>query len=300
MKPSKLKFPFIASHFLDSGSFTLRTRSKRWAAETGNNEWDFYKTDEFYEYLDSYAAFVKKHAAGIDIYASVDAIPNPEVSWTNLKYLESKHGLSPIPVVHYGTDVSWLKKYIEEGYDLIAIGGLVGQMSTPGCQRWIDDCFDLVCDNPERLPTVKLHGFGLTVYNLIFRYPWWSIDSTTWLKEGGYGRIIMPHKRRGEFIYNERYHILNISNESPRRKSGQPHYSALRKLEKSIVHEWLDLIGMKLGKTSDDGTVIEDGVTNNNTHRYVANIKFFERMRLQLPKWPWAFHLKKRKGLGIL
>ena len=82
------------SLFMDSGSFSLWTRAAKWAKENGLDEpWGFYDTEEFWSYIDGYASFIKKNHRGIDLYANVDVIPNPELSWRNLRYLEDEHDL---------------------------------------------------------------------------------------------------------------------------------------------------------------------------------------------------------------
>src|SRR5262245_48519493 len=123
------EFGHVRSHFFDSGSFTLWTKAREYAqGKPEKRKWDYYDKEDFWKYIDSYAAFVKRYKIAIDLYANVDVIPNPELSWRNLKYLEDKHGLTPVPVIHYGTDLEWLKRHMASGYDIIGLGGLVGSM----------------------------------------------------------------------------------------------------------------------------------------------------------------------------
>lgn len=165
----------VESHFLDSGAYTLWTRAEEWAKEKGKKETDFYETQEHWSYLDAYANFIKENQVAIDLYANVDAIGFPEITWRNQQYLEEKYGLRPVPVVHYRTDLKWLEHYLKRGYDLIGLGGLVGSTAEDHCRGWIDSCFELVCDTPDRLPKVKIHGFGVTTYELLIRYPWYCM-----------------------------------------------------------------------------------------------------------------------------
>lgn len=162
------------SFFLDSGAHSLYTK---WVINPKHARgYDDYKTKKFRKYVDEYAAFIKKYGKGIDFYVNVDAIFEPTITWQVQKYLENEHGLEPIPVVHYGTDLSWLRRYVEGGYKFIGIGGL-GQEATRGAYlKWADEVYAYLCDNKDRLPTVKTHGFALTSYGLMVRYPWWSVD----------------------------------------------------------------------------------------------------------------------------
>lgn len=289
----------VKSHFLDSGSFTLWTKAKKYAAEHGCGKWGYYDSDEFYKYMDDYAAFIKEYQVAIDLYANVDVIPNPELSWRNQQYLEKKHGLTPVPVVHYRTDLKWLRHYIRKGYDLIGLGGLVGSIKQANCRHWLDRCFELVCDNPKRLPCVKLHGFGVTSYQFLLRYPWYSVDSSSWIKIGGFGGILVPHKRGGKFIYDEPPYVVKISVDSPERKKRASHYLTLPKASRKIVEEWLQTIGMPLGEFEADGTVKVHGVLTRHIERKAANVLFFEELCKHIPEWPWPFRPPARKAFNI-
>lgn len=289
----------VESHFLDSGSFTLWTQAAKYAKENKSGKWSFYDTPKFWEYIDAYADFVKKYAAGIDFYANVDVIPEPKLSWRNLQYLENHHGLTPIPVVHYTTDLKWIHKHIDEGYDYIALGGLVGSMRSPMCKKWLDDCFNIICDTPDRLPKVKVHGFGVTNYRMLLRYPWASVDSTTWTKVGAYGGIMVPHKRNGKYTFLLPPYVIQVSSESSSRGMDGRHFYTLSQAEQNIVTEWLAYVDVPLGKMNSRGKVLEWGVITRHTERRCVNLLFFEMFRNSLPKYPWPFTAKTREGFNI-
>ena len=250
----------VRSHFLDSGAFSLRRKSK--------GEVDYV------EYMNRYVEFVRTHSEAIDYYANVDVIGDSQKTWEHQQYLEDR-GLRPVPVVHFGADLKWLEHYIDRGYEFIALGGLVGK--TAGSHGWLNRCFDLVCSTPNRLPVVKLHGFGIVNYSILIKYPWWSVDSAAWIKEAGrWAAIFVPHQRRGEFVFTEHpYKIL--MGEKAVEGSNPPHYLSLATAERKIVHDWLELNGFPIGQLKVQ------------TDRAAINLWFFERMRKSLPRWPWAF-----------
>lgn len=289
----------VRSHFLDSGAFTLKTKAAEYAKKHGTDKWAWYRSKEMRQYLDDYAQFVKEHKVGIDLYANVDVMGNPDLTLRNQRYLERKHGLVPVPVVHFGTELKWLDKYVSMGYEIIGLGGLVGSMSKPECRAWLDSCFDLVCNNSQRLPCVKLHGFGVTRYKFMIRYPWWSVDSSTWTKICAFGGILVPHKRRGAFVFSEAPYVMKMSYESPSRDNRGSHYLTLSTLERSIVDDWLKEIEVPLGKANADGEEIEPGVMTNYVDRAKANVIFFERMCKSLPEWPWPFSSGKPTGFDL-
>src|SRR5438552_1722463 len=111
----------VASHFFDSGSFSLWTAAEEYAKRHNCSRWKFYDSKRHWRYVEDYAAFVKKYSLAIDLYANVDVIPNAELTWRNQQYLEQKHGLCPVPVVHYTCDLKWLQHYMDLGYELIAL-----------------------------------------------------------------------------------------------------------------------------------------------------------------------------------
>jgi len=282
----------VESHFLDSGAFTLWTKAAEYHKKHGGGKWDFYETKEFWDYIDSYAAFVKEYKIAIDLYANVDVIPNPELTWRNQKYLEKKHGLSPVPVVHYPTDTKWLRRYMKAGYKIIGLGGLVGNSMKKSCQTWIDECFDIVCDTPNRLPKVKIHGFGVTSYKFLLRYPWWSVDSATWDKTAMYGGICVPHKRKGKFVFDTPPYTMKISMESPQVKT-RNHFLTMAQRERDIVKDWLEFIKIPIGSLDKKGEVKEQGAVTFHVYRRIANLLFYDMMVKSLPKWPWPFKIKK-------
>lgn len=156
--------------FLDSGAFSLfsQVRTSTADAKRGKTDFSWYESREFAAYMDRYAAFVKENLDVLDVYATVDVIFNPELTWKAQKYLEKKHGLKPLPVVHFGSDLSWLRKYLDAGYDYIAFGGSAQNVGPELYIQWADRVFDVVCDTPDRMPRCKVHGFAVTGLKLMF------------------------------------------------------------------------------------------------------------------------------------
>jgi len=201
----KVEYPAcIGSFFLDSGAFSLYTKLvlKRDPKDTGPSGYD---SPEFWEYVDRYAAFIKAHERSVDYYANIDAIGDAETTWKVHKYLEKKHGLRPIPVIHFGEPHKWIQFYIDKGYDLIAFGGLARRhlVGKEVYHAWLDKAFESICPvSNDRKPIVRVHGFAVTNYNLLIRYPWWSVDSASWVKAGGFGTIYVPRRKNGKFTFS--------------------------------------------------------------------------------------------------
>ena len=98
-----------------------------------------------------------------------------ELTLKNQKIMKEA-GLRPLPVFHIGEPFEYLEYYIKR-YDYISLGGMVGVPKNT-LILWLDECFGKhICDE-KGMPKVKIHGFGLTSFSLMFRYPWYSCDST--------------------------------------------------------------------------------------------------------------------------
>lgn len=287
----------VSEVFLDSGAFTL------WQKAGRRDDLSFYDTDEFWQYMEAYVRWVKKATAAgvVALYATVDAIGSPELTWRNQQWLE-KHGLTPVPVVHYGTDLKWLRHYVRLGYDLIGLGGLVRRHGSGEGRRWVDRCFAAVCDAAGR-PTVKFHGFGLTDTPLILRWPWWSVDASTWAKEGGFGGLMIPYRGAGGrgWDFDRDVWRVKVSATAPTCKRHGRNYHTLTPLERQHVEDWLEDIGVPLGRTGPDGTVLEEGVATHHADRRAANLKYFVRLVEHVNRarpWPWAWR-PPASGLGV-
>lgn len=276
--------------FLDSGAHSLYTKHviKMKGRVKRELKWQYYESDEFWKYVDSYAQFIKQHKEGIDYYANVDVIFNPQLSWKVLKYLEKQHNLSPVPVIHYGTDLDWIRRHLKAGYEFLGIGGLGQEATAKSYRAWADGLFTLLCPGPKRLPIVRTHGFAMTSWKLMRRYPWWSTDSASWIKMASFGNLLIPHKRKGVYTFDVEPHIITVSMVDMAGK-GNKHLLAKSPTEQRIVRDWLNEIEVPYGKTDSDGNMTEYGVCSHYAPRRVANLIAFQRMADSVPEYPWAF-----------
>lgn len=120
---------------------------------------------------------------GSQVYAGLDVIGDAEKSYQNCRFMKDQ-GLDPIPTFHYGEDFEWLKRYLEEGWKYIALGGIALKASRPRVNRWLDKCFFMTKD----FWPIKIHGFAVMSESRLRRYPFYSTDSTRWLNASKWGQ----------------------------------------------------------------------------------------------------------------
>lgn len=300
--------------FLDSGAFSA---------------WSQGASIDIYEYIE----FIKKHKDVLTVYANLDVLPkgndpkNKEEAaigtLANQRIMEEA-GLNPLPVFHVGEPIKYLQYYIDR-YDYMGFGGMVGQPKHT-LLPWLDSCFrDYICDSTG-MPKIKVHGFGLTSHSLMLRYPWYSVDSTSWILAARMGSIYIPRKRNGEWIYGEDSWKVAVSSRSPGKSEAGKHIETFSPREREIILEYIHMKGYRLGKSSfkkmpHDYSLLEnerwaekrvknkhnrlvevieeEGVSNRYQLRYEMNIIYFQDLEQSMPEWPWSFKLTGVKGLGI-
>jgi hypothetical protein len=228
--------------------------------------------------LDEYCAFIRANIEHIDVYACLDVIPGKpggaateaqreeaaEQTWANYLYMKSE-GLDPLPVYHYGENPRHLERMLDHGCDYIGIGGLV---SIPGPNRmlWLDRLFKRITDE-KGMPIVKTHGFGMTSVPLIFRYPWYSVDSTSWIKQTANGSVLLPAMVGGEFVFDQIPTAISVSDRNPSQAEGGKHVNTMSPSMRAILDRWL----LECGKTLAE-------VSEHYYHRAVVNVSFFKRV----------------------
>lgn len=319
--------------FLDSGAHSLFNLHQQKSGRSRKSEerWAFYRTREFAEYMDRYAEFVRRYEDVLTVYANVDVIGNPDLTYRAQKYLEKK-GIRPIPVIHFGTDLKWVQRYLDEGYEYIALGGLKG-IGRNAFVQWADRVFDLICNTPDRLPKVKVHGFAVTSVKVMLRYPWYSVDSTTWCVYARNGVVMIPQwdEITKSYVYNENILPIVFSHRSPSiEEVGSRHFFVLPKRTQDKVAEYIEKMGYKIGVSElvtvpvsyalegweewaedeewEEGKKVVQrpivlGVSNNYIQRDEVNILYFLELAKHIPTWPWPFmHSGTQaasEGLGI-
>jgi hypothetical protein len=267
--------------FLDSGAFTASTHDQTISVE-------------------KYIAYVKKHEQYISYYANLDTMGNEKESWENQRKME-KAGLHPLPVFHLGDDFSYLDRCME--YPYFCLGGLTRDDCSQASKiAFLDACWNIICDTPSRNPKNRVHGLGIASFDLAFRYPWHSIDSSTWLMLGRFGSITVPLSTPRGYSYHKKPLVIGVSK---RRKTGK-HINDLSRTEKNYIVKYLDSIGFQLGESEfaiKDGkkreVILISGVCNEYKQRDEVNSIFLHNAQKESENWDRSWKLKRPTGFGM-
>lgn len=145
--------------FIDSGAFS--------AANSGK-EIDINKYCEFL------------HEVKPTLYAGLDVLGDSTKTMQNQAFMEDVWDLEPMPTFHMGSPLTDLIPLMK--YNYIALGGMV---FSAGIQSHCDEVWHYILTNK---PSLKVHGFGLTNIELMKRYPWYSVDSSSFKSCKRFGR----------------------------------------------------------------------------------------------------------------
>lgn len=160
--------PRLKGFLLDSGAFTFMQGK-------GVVNWD--------EYVEEYAAFVKKYDIKLFFELDIDSIVGLKEVERLRKKLETLTGRKPIPVWHVSRGKDYFIKMCKE-YPYVALGGIVTQEVPRAVYEKAFPWFIKTAHEHG----AKIHGLGYTSIEGLHKYHFDSVDSTAWLygNRGGY------------------------------------------------------------------------------------------------------------------
>lgn len=131
--------------------------------------------------VDEFTDFCLGLTDATDIFG-LDVIGDMKASWKNYERSWSR-GVPVIPTIHLGASSGYIKECAAAA-DKVAIGGVARGVHIHDRYRFFDRVFSLIW--PKRI-----HGFGQTDSRVMLRYPFHSVDSTSWLMApSGFGRWV--------------------------------------------------------------------------------------------------------------
>lgn len=179
-----------------------------------------------------------EHVDGQPLASVLDAIGSADGTWQNQHAMEQL-GVRPLPCYHYGEPEEVLEYYVAN-YSYITIGGMV-PISTPQLKLWLDRIWPRYMCNPDGTPKIKVHGFGLTSLPLMMRYPWYSVDSSTWVQWAANGMVLVPGQV-GQ---------VDVSNRSSRRKQKGQHMDSVAPIETAAIEASIRATGVDPDRLRD-------------------------------------------------
>lgn len=209
--------------FLDSGAFS---------AHTLGVEID----------IKEYCEYIKRNSDiwriedGAVMCSVLDGIGDPLKTYQN-QWIMEQLGAKPLPCFHFGEDERYLEEYVKN-YSYITIGGMVGRTSE-ALKTWLDRIWERYMVDGSGKPRLKVHAFGITAIPIMERYPWYSVDSSSWIQSTSFGVIVSP-----------KHGPLRISDKSPSRHDAGQHISTLTPIEQDYVLQMLEKQGFTYERLS--------------------------------------------------
>ena len=244
----------MAGIFMDSGAFSAFTK------KTAVN-------------LNEYIDFLHSCKDKLDVYCCLDVIGNVEATWKNFEEMK-RAGLDPLPVYHSGEDEKYLRRCLE--YDYFCLGGMAKDSAAKLRVPFLDKAFTIICDK-NGIPKSKVHGLGMTSFELMRRYPFYSVDSTSWALSAGMGSVFLPKRGRNGYDFNGRPFILSFSDRQTNNALGK-HYDTVSPELQEWIQGYLESKGYTLA-----------GAKESYKDRRAINVEYLIEFQKTLPEWPWAF-----------
>lgn len=190
------------------------------------------------ETVKKYATFCLADRQHWDFYCNFDTRIHAGTVYAMQKRL-TKLGLHPTPVFHGDDGLDWLRRYIDDGHKIIAVGsGRHLRHSWEAKRYYLDQVF-----NVTEKAGVLCHGLAFTSASLALCYPWYSIDSSTWAKAAAYGKIIIVDPEQS------RMDLLHVS---ARHSDTPASYNRMSKRVQATVREQTERVGFEFGKLQTD------------------------------------------------
>lgn len=192
--------------------------------------------------LPTYCEYIKRNMDlwrvedGVVMASVLDGIGDPLQTYRNQLQMEAL-GAKPLPCFHAGEDERYLEHYVKN-YEYITLGGMVGSSTKQLC-IWLDRMWERYLTDGSGRPRLKVHGFGITAIPIMERYPWYSVDSSSWIQSAAFGSIITPQ-----------WGPLSVSEKSPSRHDAGQHATTLTAIEQDYVLQMLESQGFTYERLS--------------------------------------------------
>lgn len=156
--------------------------------------------------IDKYIEYINENDEYCDYFIALDEIPGkwgqertreeilhaPLQTWENYLYMIEKVNKPEklLPVFHQGDDFKWLEKILTHPTPkYICISGNK-ELTNKRREAFYKQCYEYI----NRLnPNIKVHCLGSATMSNVEKFPFTSMDSTTYIMTGVNGNILMPN-----------------------------------------------------------------------------------------------------------
>jgi hypothetical protein len=236
--------------------------------------------------FEGYIQFVKDHEDYLYSYVNMDVIPgapgrkrtqdeveqSAKLSYANFEIMKS-HGLKPMPVFHHGEDFSWFERLLKGGETYIGISRS-GSSSVSHLVPWFDRIFSMICDAKGQ-PQIRTHGLGVTNAQLLFRYPWTTVDSTSWVMSGVFASLLIPPYVNGKPCYSRPPVSVKLSDI---KSGGKRQFEAMGDMSRELVERFL----------REEVKLSISEVRNLARERFRVGLTYFQRLAKHLEPFNFA------------
>jgi len=163
--------------FLDSGAFSFLRAADKLGQQLSCTDAN--------QHVKEYAAWIQAIKFPFDFVCTFDYIRDPKEVLRVTRMLERLGVPRVVPVYHAGTSITALHKLIDAGYRRICISRGM-EFSRHGQTRaFLDQVF-----NVTEKDKIECHGLACTSIPVLLNYPWYSVDSTSWLMTAMNGFVL--------------------------------------------------------------------------------------------------------------
>src|SRR5579859_1063404 len=211
------------------------------------------------KFTDAYIQFCLANKSKWNVYVTFDYRRNAAICWEIQKQFE-KHNLKPMPVFHGDVSPEFMQKYLDKGYEEIGISPVLMEGNRADNYRYLCKCFEVLCDG-NGVPKVRVHGFGVGMFEQLSTFPWATVDNATWCRTAAYGRILIFDWRRGR----------SISTKITKRKSdGGLSFWKFTRSERMSLEKIIEEQGFSLEELSSEEAVGQQTRALFNAKMFVA------------------------------
>lgn len=177
--------------------------------------------DEYIGYIERNKDIIEQDADGAMYVIVLDSIRDPEGTRFNQHEME-RRGVRPLPCFHQG-EPEWYLEYYISRYEFITLGGMTNT-SNRARMVWLDRLWEKYLTDGSGNPRCKVHGLGMTSLSLMARYPWYSVDSSSWIQATAFGSVMTWG-----------HGSISVSEKSPNRKQAGAHISTFTPIEQEYL-----------------------------------------------------------------